>query len=303
LKIDLPLGQIEAQFMWLKVVTSEVTKKMMDWWIVIAFFGLTGTTAVEVQQITRTQDLPGADTLNVRPEFFDDIQDVSLISDTMAAYVTRACPSGIERCECMNAPGTFSKGPFNPKEDLLGSIFAHLGCNPSHCFCKDDNTTAVDIRPQYFKAFMNLCPKNELNRCLCQDGKTTEKAPFDILKTINCRPKKCKCNGNNKVKVVQEFGCEKGGYPICNEKEPGVFNLACKDGTRLTFPFILQWNLDTLADQWRLGKDFKGCLCPDGIMPRCQKTKKLFECPNGEPVNFDKFRGYIEYNGCKMEDW
>ena len=139
-------------------------------------------------------------------------------------------------------------------------------------------------------------------RCLCQDGKTTEKAPFDILKTINCRPKKvigfvstikcptncqptldegqiilptflnylfqCKCNGNNKVKVVQEFGCEKGGYPICNEKEPGVFNLACKDGTRLTFPFILQWNLDTLADQWRLGKDFKGCLCPDGIMPR-----------------------------------
>ena len=26
--------------------------------------------------------------------------------------------------------GTFSKGPFNPKEDLLGSIFAHLGCNP-----------------------------------------------------------------------------------------------------------------------------------------------------------------------------
>ena len=33
--------------MWLKVVTSEVTKKMMDWWIVIAFFSLTGTTAVE----------------------------------------------------------------------------------------------------------------------------------------------------------------------------------------------------------------------------------------------------------------
>ena len=59
-----------------------------------------------VQQITRTQDLPGADTLNVRPEFFDDIQDVSLLSDTMAAYVTRACPSGIEKCECMNDPGT-----------------------------------------------------------------------------------------------------------------------------------------------------------------------------------------------------
>ena len=132
-------------------------------------------------------------------------------------------------------------------------------------------------------------------RCLCHDGKTTEKAPFDILKTINCRPKKvrqvhiltrkswifsfqCKCNGSNKVKVVQEFGCEKGGYPICNKKEPGTFNLACKDGTRLTFPYIIQWNLDTLADQWRLGKDYKGCLCPDGIMPRFAQVQ--IQCLN-----------------------
>ena len=81
----------------------------------------------------------------------------------------------------------------------------------------------------------------------------------------------CKCNGSNEVKVVQEFGCEKGGYPLCNKDEPGVFNLACKDGTKLTFPYILQWNIDTLAEQWRLGKNFKGCLCPDGIMPRFAK--------------------------------
>ena len=77
---------------------------------------------------------------------------------------------------------------------------------------------------------------------------------------------------------MQEFGCEKGGYPICNKKEPGVFNLVCKDGTRLTFPYIIQWNLDTLADQWRLGKDYKGCLCPDGIMPRFAQV--LIQCLN-----------------------
>ena len=29
----------------------------------------------------------------------------------MAAYVTRACPSGIERCECMNAPGKEKEMP------------------------------------------------------------------------------------------------------------------------------------------------------------------------------------------------
>lgn len=77
----------------------------------------------------------------------------------------------------------------------------------------------------------------------------------------------CKCNGSNEVKVVQEFGCEKGGYPVC-KNEPGSFNLVCKDGTKLTFPYILQWNIDTLSEQWKLGKDFKGCLCPDGIIPR-----------------------------------
>jgi len=244
--------------------------------------------------------LPGANQLPT--SFFEDVTDVSLITDTAEAFVTRACPGGIEKCECMNAPGTYSEGPFNPNEDLLGSIFAHLGCNPSHCFCKNDIKKEVDIRPQYFKGFMDLCPRNELNRCLCKDGKKTEEAPFDILKTIMCQPKKCKCNGSNEVKVVQEFGCEKGGYPVC-KNEPGSFNLVCKDGTKLTFPYILQWNIDTLSEQWKLGKDFKGCLCPDGIIPRCRTTKTMFECPNGDPVDFDQFPGYIEYNGCKIEDW
>ena len=61
---------------------------------------------LEAQSITRTQDLPGANSLNVRPEFFEDITDVSLIVDAAEAFVATACPSGIEKCECMNAPGT-----------------------------------------------------------------------------------------------------------------------------------------------------------------------------------------------------
>ena len=63
------------------------------------------TLFLEGQSISRTQDLPGANSLDVRPEFFEDITDVSLIVDAAEAYVATACPSGIQKCECMNAPG------------------------------------------------------------------------------------------------------------------------------------------------------------------------------------------------------
>ena len=36
---------------------------------------------------------------------------------------------------------------------------------------------------------------------------------------------------------------------------------------------------------------------------RCRTTKKMIECPNGDPVDMDKYPGYIEYNGCKIKDW
>ena len=40
------------------------------------------------------------------------------------------CPSGIEKCECMNAPGTYTNGPFDPSEDLLGVLLTIAGCGP-----------------------------------------------------------------------------------------------------------------------------------------------------------------------------
>ena len=64
------------------------------------------TLFIAAQTISRTQDLPGANSLDVRPEFFEDITDVSLIMNAAEAFVATACPSGIKKCECMNAPGT-----------------------------------------------------------------------------------------------------------------------------------------------------------------------------------------------------
>ena len=72
-----------------------------------------------------------------------------------------------------------------------------------------------------------------------------------------------------KVKVNRELGCKNGGYPRCPGKKVGLmFVNSCKDGTNLTLPYLLNWTVETLEEQWRLRKDFKGCACPDGIMPR-----------------------------------
>ena len=78
-----------------------------------------------------------------------------------------------------------------------------------------------------------------------------------------------------KVKVNRELGCKNGGYPGCLGYEE-IFLLSCKDGTKLTAPYLGNWTLDTLEEQWRLKKDFKGCACPDGIMPRWVKNCLLF---------------------------
>ena len=58
-------------------------------------------------------------------------------------------------------------------------------------------------------------------RCLCQDGKTTEKAPFDILKTINCRPKKV-------IGFVSTIKCPTNCQPTLDEGQiilPTFFEL------------------------------------------------------------------------------
>ena len=36
---------------------------------------------------------------------------------------------------------------------------------------------------------------------------------------------------------------------------------------------------------------------------RCRQSKKMFQCPNGDDSDMERFPGYIEYNGCKIEEW
>ena len=74
----------------------------------------------------------------------------------------------------------------------------------------------------------------------------------------------CKCNGSNKVSVVKGFGCAKGGIPDC----PRQVRPFCKDGTRLTTNYVMRWRGKTAGQRMRRGNGYKGCVCPDGIMPR-----------------------------------
>ena len=89
------------------------------------------------------------------------------------------------------------------------SRFALLG----YCFCKDNHKKEVDARPQFFSSIQDLCPRGELSRCrsshfsrvhqtlisicilphfrcLCKDGRTKARAPFDVMKAYACQPKK-----------------------------------------------------------------------------------------------------------------
>merc|ERR1712027_101442 len=131
---------------------------------------------------------------NERPTFVDPV----LYTKTIYASLSAKCPAGIIKCECLNAVGTFTEGPFDPDEDPLQALITYVGCGPGYCFCKDNPQKEVDVRPQLSSTVLDLCPRNELNRCLCQDSETRMEPPFGLLKVNNCRPRKCKCNGSNK---------------------------------------------------------------------------------------------------------
>ena len=69
--------------------------------------------------------------------------------DYIDKRVENFCPTGFDKCECVHAPGwlkaaievkvlidsscipgNFTTGPFNFKDDLLGSLLTMMGCNP-----------------------------------------------------------------------------------------------------------------------------------------------------------------------------
>ena len=56
--------------------------------------------------------------------------DPAIFMDSLYADLKAACPNGVARCECLNAPGTFTDGPFDPKENVIGSLLTYAGCGP-----------------------------------------------------------------------------------------------------------------------------------------------------------------------------
>ena len=57
------------------------------------------------------------------------------------------------------------------------------------CYCKDAPDVEVDIRMQMIREVMDLCPRGEMNRCLCRDNSKIT-FPFTIMDIMNCEPKK-----------------------------------------------------------------------------------------------------------------
>ena len=57
------------------------------------------------------------------------------------------------------------------------------------CFCKDAPDVEVDIRMQMIREVMDLCPRGEMNRCLCKDD-TKINFPFTLMDIMNCEPKR-----------------------------------------------------------------------------------------------------------------
>jgi len=224
--------------------------------------------------------------------------DPSTYANSVWAELRAACPSGIDRCECLNAPGTYNDGNFDPDENFLTAMINMMGCSPGYCFCKDNPDKEVDVRPDYFKNVLDLCPRNELNRCLCEDGKTTERAPFDLLTILRCKPKKCKCNKSKKAKTNTGFGCRKGGWASC----PKPTKAYCNDGTSLGDDYVMKWRTQTAAERWRLGDNFNTCICSDGMVPRCggKGPEKPIQCPNGDEVDW-ALSVSQEFNGCQTE--
>ncbi len=127
------------------------------------------------------------------PDIYDDIDldfDPTVLLRMREADMNRSCPTGIEKCECENDPGTFVEGPFNVDTDPLGTVITFMGCNPGHCFCKGDPINMKDTRPEAMKAVLDACPKGEMNRCLCHDNKKVF-FPFDMRTLfLDCRPKR-----------------------------------------------------------------------------------------------------------------
>ena len=59
-----------------------------------------------------------------------DSIDVDLLVKGRTMMLRRVCPEGIDRCHCLNKPGTFTEGPFYFDEDPIQASITHITCTP-----------------------------------------------------------------------------------------------------------------------------------------------------------------------------
>ena len=59
-----------------------------------------------------------------------DSVDVDLLVKGRSLMMQKVCPKGIDRCHCLNKPGTMTKGPFYFEEDPIQASLTHITCTP-----------------------------------------------------------------------------------------------------------------------------------------------------------------------------
>ena len=126
----------------------------------------------------------------------DELVKVKLIKQAnhLMLQMRDLCPEGIDRCHCLYDNGTYVKGPFYYEEDPLNTALLYQTCNPDFCYCKNSPDVERDSRNVEMKAIMDLCPRNEMHRCLCEDNSVV-KFPFDMTTLFQtCRPKRVRDN-------------------------------------------------------------------------------------------------------------
>jgi hypothetical protein len=124
--------------------------------------------------------------ISAETEAFDSYLFLGLRSKQMRDV----CPKGIDRCHCLYKNGTYETGPFYYDEDPINAIITYVACNPDFCYCKDTPNIPRDSRPLELKGVIDLCPPNEMSRCLCHDNSKVS-FPFDMSTFFfECRPKR-----------------------------------------------------------------------------------------------------------------
>ena len=104
-------------------------------------------------------------------------------------------------------------------------------------------------------------------------------------------PLQCKCKNDKKVKKVTGFGCAKGGFPWCqNTVDHSLF---CKNGDTVFLEDLAQYTIQGRS----------GCVCRDGIEPRCKTTGDVVVCPDGSKVDYKLGTPGAYLDGCANKPW